>query len=95
MIADYIDSLDENRLNELYNHIPEGIDKNKQSLIRIIRSSQFAQSVDSLGQVLNNEGVGGLVAQQLGYPYHGEGIEGFLKGAREQGKKEDQDRMEE
>lgn len=87
----HVNNLSEQELEPLYAHIPEGLPKTKEELIRIIQSSQFAQGEESLGQVLNNNGVGSIVAGQLGYTYNGEGIEGFLRGAKQQGDKEKKD----
>lgn len=93
-LVEIISSLPESQLEPLYAHIPDGLDKNRQELIRVIQSAQFAQSMDQFGGVLNNNGIGSLVASQLGNPYVGEGIEGFLNSARQQGKKDKEDKMD-
>ncbi|CAN6656030.1 hypothetical protein TRVA0_028S01552 [Trichomonascus vanleenenianus] len=92
-----VGSLPESELEQLYVHVPEGLPKTKEELVRVIRSSQFLQSVETFGSVLNGSAVGSLVSGQLQYPYSGEGIEGFLSGIRKKGeeskksKKDDED----
>lgn len=91
-LVSHINSLSEEELEPLYTHIPEGLPRTREELVRVVQSSQFAQGVDSFGTVLNNNGIGSLVATQLGYQYKGEGIEGFLRGAKDQADKESKDK---
>ncbi|KAK9456582.1 proteasome complex subunit Rpn13 ubiquitin receptor-domain-containing protein [Dipodascopsis uninucleata] len=86
MIA-YVNSLDRSspKLDGLYEFLPEGIPHTKPELLRVIQSPQFLQGLNSLSQTLrSSEGsnVGQLVSNELGFPYRGEGIEGFLLGIR-------------
>lgn len=94
VIVEYVRSLSDDELAPLYNHLPEGIEHSHAELIRVIQSSQFAQGMGLLSSVLN-QGGGQVVASQLGYPYSGEGVEGFLEGVRrEREDDDDEDRME-
>ncbi|KAK9466303.1 proteasome complex subunit Rpn13 ubiquitin receptor-domain-containing protein [Lipomyces arxii] len=84
-IASYVNSLDaaDSRLTSLYNFLPAEIAHNKMELLRVLQSPQFLQGLNSFSQTLHSsEGftVGQLVSQELGMPYRGEGIEGFLRG---------------
>lgn len=83
-----INSLSEEELQPLYEHSPEGIDHTREELVSVIQSSQFYQGMESLSSVLNQSGVGEVVASQLDYDYEGEGVEGFLNGARNKSKRE-------
>jgi hypothetical protein len=89
VIADYINGLSEEQLAPLYNHLPEGIEHSQQELVRVIQSSQFHQGMGLLSSVLN-QGGGQIVASQLGYPYAGEGVEGFLQGIRSRERRDDE-----
>ncbi|KAK9325275.1 proteasome complex subunit Rpn13 ubiquitin receptor-domain-containing protein [Lipomyces orientalis] len=84
-IVSYVSSLDQSdpRLAPLYNFLPAEIPHNKPELLRVLQSAQFLQGLNSLSTTLHSsEGynVGQLVSQDLGMPYRGEGIEGFLRG---------------
>ncbi|KAK9493923.1 proteasome complex subunit Rpn13 ubiquitin receptor-domain-containing protein [Lipomyces doorenjongii] len=84
-IVSYASSLDESdpKLTNLYNLLPSEIPHNKYELLRVLQSPQFLQGLNSLSSTLHSsEGynVGRLVSQELGMPYRGEGIEGFLRG---------------
>ncbi|KAK9451238.1 proteasome complex subunit Rpn13 ubiquitin receptor-domain-containing protein [Limtongia smithiae] len=83
-IATYVAALDsaDPRLEALYNCLPAEIPKTKPELLRVLQSPQFRQGVNSLSSTLRSAGglnVGQLVTQELGIPYRGEGIEGFLR----------------
>ncbi|KAK9370722.1 proteasome complex subunit Rpn13 ubiquitin receptor-domain-containing protein [Lipomyces kononenkoae] len=84
-IASYASSLDESdpRLQKLYKLLPTDIPHNRSELLRVLQSPQFLQGLNSLSSTLHSsEGynVGQLVSQELGMPYRGEGVEGFLRG---------------
>ncbi|KAK9245227.1 proteasome complex subunit Rpn13 ubiquitin receptor-domain-containing protein [Lipomyces tetrasporus] len=87
-IVSYVSSLDESdpKLANLCNFLPAEIPHNKSELLRVLQSAQFLQGLNSLSTTLHSsEGynVGQLVSQELGMPYRGEGIEGFLRGVLE------------
>lgn len=60
--------------------IPEGLGNTKEDLIRVLRSSQFAQNAESLSTVLRQGTLGNVIAHEMKYPYSGEGVEGYLNG---------------
>lgn len=78
--SNYINSLSEPELEELYAYLPDGIEKNKEELLRVVWSTQFSQGVESLSTVLRQGGLGPVVANELGFPYTGEGVVGYLNG---------------
>lgn len=82
LLVSHINSLDDNQLKPLMDHLPDEIPKTRAELIRVIQSSQFAQGIDSFSNVLMQGGLGPIVARELEYPYVGEGVEGFLSGVR-------------
>ncbi|ODQ64124.1 hypothetical protein NADFUDRAFT_27645 [Nadsonia fulvescens var. elongata DSM 6958] len=85
----HIRSLPEQALKPYYDLMPETFEHTRENLIKVIQTPQFFSSVDTLSSVFRDSaGIGSLVASQLGYPYQGEGIEGFLNGARESGLRE-------
>lgn len=91
----YINGLSEEELKPLLKAIPEGLGDTKDDLIKVIRSSQFSQGVESLSNVLRQGTLGSVVAREMKYPYSGEGIEGYLNGIyrgqeEERKKKKDQ-----
>lgn len=93
----YVNSLTNDQLKPLFAAIPEGLGSTKEDLVRILRSSQFAQGVESLSTVLRQGTLGNVIAHEMKYPYSGEGVEGYLNGiyrsqeeTREQKKKKDE-----
>lgn len=78
--VEYINTLSDKDLEPLYEQMPEGIPHNRLELIRVVRSSQFSQGVESLSTVLRQGGLGAVVSNELGFPYEGEGIAGYLNG---------------
>lgn len=82
LLLSHINSLDDEQLEPLLANLPDEIPKTRTELARVIQSSQFAQGIDSFSNVLMQGGLGPIVARELEYPYQGEGVEGFLSGAR-------------
>ncbi|KAK9460321.1 proteasome complex subunit Rpn13 ubiquitin receptor-domain-containing protein [Lipomyces oligophaga] len=83
-MASYVDSLADSdpKLASLYHYLPLEIPKTKRELIRVLQSPQFIQGLNSLSLTLRSAedaNVGHLVASELGLPYRGEGVEGFLR----------------
>jgi 3'-phosphoadenosine 5'-phosphosulfate sulfotransferase (PAPS reductase)/FAD synthetase len=81
--------LPEQELQALFEYLPEdstAIPQTRESLVDVIRSYQMRDAVSTLNHVLLEAPVGGLVSAELGYEYSGEGVEGFLTGARKAGK---------
>ncbi|ODQ77383.1 hypothetical protein BABINDRAFT_163631 [Babjeviella inositovora NRRL Y-12698] len=93
LIEKYVNSLSLEELEPLFNHLPESHERNKQSLLNVLKSGFFLTSASKLDEALAN-GAGMVVSQALGTNYKGEGIECFLNAVREQGKKEKEQKEE-
>lgn len=96
---DYVNGISsEKELEPLLSLLPENVEKSKEELIRVIRSSQFAQGVESLSHALRQGGLGHVIANELEFPYQGEGIEGYLtglyQGDKSKKKEKDDEEME-
>ncbi|KAI5953385.1 hypothetical protein KGF54_002757 [Candida jiufengensis] len=91
-IENHLDKLSREELSKLYkDYLPESTSKNvtKYKIIEIIRSGFYQQNEQKLSEHLKSgEGAGYLLSQSLKYDYKGEGIENFLNGIRDLGKKE-------
>lgn len=81
-LLEHINSLSDSELEPLFDTFPEEIPRTRADLIHVIESPQFVQGMDSFSNVLLQGGLGSIVANELGYPYTGEGVEGFLTGIR-------------
>ncbi|EMG46921.1 hypothetical protein G210_2813 [Candida maltosa Xu316] len=88
----HLEKLSLDQLKELYGeYLPESIaaDPTKSEIMDVIRSGFFQQCEQKLSESLRSgSGAGYLMSQSLKYEYKGEGIEGFLNGVRELGKKD-------
>lgn len=82
LLIKHVNSLSDEALKPLIDHLPAETPKTKAELIRVLQSSQFAQGTDTFSNVLMQGGLGPIVAHELDFPYTGEGIEGFLSGIR-------------
>ncbi len=82
-----IDNADDELLEQLYTHLPESFEKNKENLRTVLLSGFFKRSASNLGSALNNGG-GFIVSKSLNYDYEGEGIASFLNAIRKQTKKD-------
>lgn len=96
LIEKHLDSLSSDQLAQLYSRfLPESCSKNplKSDVLDVVRSGFFQQATSKLSELLREgNGAGYLLAQSLKYNYQGEGVEGFLNGVRELGRKENEDR---
>lgn len=90
LVEKHLDTLSPDQLTELYaNHLPGSTNPTKHDILDVVRSGFFQQSTNNLSDLLREgNGAGYLLAQSLKYDYKGEGIEPFLNGVRELGKKE-------
>ncbi|CCH43744.1 hypothetical protein BN7_3298 [Wickerhamomyces ciferrii] len=87
-LTSLIDNADEDTLKQLYTHLPESFEHNKENLKTVLFSGFFKRSASNLGNALNNGG-GFIVSKSLEYEYEGEGIVSFLNALRKKSKKED------
>lgn len=96
LIEKHLDSLSPDQLSQLYaTHLPESTNPTKHDILDVVRSGFFQQSTNKLSELLREgSGAGYLLAQSLKYDYQGEGIESFLNGVRELGKKEEEEKEE-
>jgi 26S proteasome regulatory subunit N13 len=94
LLINHINSLPEPQLQPLLDNLPDQVPKTKEELLRIIQSSQFSQGSDTFSNVLMQGGLGPIVARELGYPYQGEGVEGFLNGVRKSAPKKEEEKQE-
>ncbi|AAS52783.1 AER099Cp [Eremothecium gossypii ATCC 10895] len=75
-------------LRELLALLPEGVRRDRGMLLECVRGPFFTQAVDGLSRQLRAREAAYGLAQALRYPYRGEGVNGFLDGVREQGRRE-------
>lgn len=96
LIEKHLDTLSPDQLSQLYaSHLPESTSPTKHDILDVVRSGFFQQSSNKLSELLREgSGAGYLLAQTLKYDYQGEGIESFLNGVRELGKKEEKENEE-
>lgn len=96
LIEKHLDTLSPDQLSQLYaSHLPESTNPTKHDILDVVRSGFFQQSTNKLSELLREgSGAGYLLAQTLKYDYQGEGIESFLNGVRELGKKEEKENEE-
>lgn len=96
LIEKHLDTLSPDQLSQLYaSHLPESTSPTKHDILDVVRSGFFQQSSNKLSELLREgSGAGYLLAQSLKYDYQGEGIESFLNGVRELGKKEGKEKEE-
>lgn len=95
LIDKHLEKLSAQELKEKYGELlPPSMSNNpsKADIIDVVRSGFFQQSEQKLSESLRNgKGAGYLLAQTLKYDYKGEGVDLFLQGIRELGKKEKDD----
>lgn len=94
-IEKHLSSLSPTQLSEVYaKNLPDSVSSNtsKEDILDVVRSGFFQQSSNKLSELLRDgSGAGYLLAQSLKYDYLGEGIDGFLHGVRDLGKKDKQE----
>lgn len=93
-MAKYIQSLDDAEVQRLCAMLPDVIPKNRESLISVVQSPQFAQGMGTFDSALR-EGGAHIIARELGQEYAGEGVEGYLASVRKtkSDKKDEDDDM--
>lgn len=96
MIEKHLSKLSEQQLAQLYSEfLPENSNPTKAEILEVVKNGFFRQASDKLDEQLReSNGSGYLLAQTLKYEYKGEGIENFLNGVRDVGKKELEDENE-
>ncbi|SCV04795.1 LANO_0G12442g1_1 [Lachancea nothofagi CBS 11611] len=89
LIIDHVQSLDPQspQLLRLLEHLPEDQPRNKATLIECLRGPYFYQATDTLSRTLLEGFEASLtISSGFGYDFSGDGVLGFIKGARSKGK---------
>lgn len=79
------------QLRALYGaYLPANTEATREEIGRVVRSGFYQQAEARLSEQLREgAGTGYLLAQAVGYDYEGEGIEQFLNGVRNAGRREE------
>ncbi|SCU90330.1 LAME_0E08064g1_1 [Lachancea meyersii CBS 8951] len=93
LLIDYVESLDPQspQLRRLLEHLPADQRRDKAALVECLRGPFYYQATDSLSRSLLEGFEASLaISNGFGYQFSGDGVLGFLKGARAKAKEEEQ-----